>query len=817
MNPKIKILVLFVCLNATNLFAQREANIWYFGAYAGLNFNSGNPQALLDGQINRWEGVASFSDTLGNLLFYTDGETVWNRFHEIMPNGTGLHGNQGSTESAIITPYPENDSLFYIFTVDWQAENNGFCYSLVNLNLDNGNGDITDEKNIQLLTPVSEKITAIKHANDTNIWVITHEWLTDSFYVYLITNEGLNTVPIINEIGQPHDMAGNVPYNSVGYMRTSPDGSRIASVLPETQIIEVFDFDNETGIISNPITINDREGSGYGVEFSPDASKLYFTSGYELVQVDLSAETYIEILNSYTVIDSSLTNTQYGALQLATNGKIYMAKNFSEYLGVINNPGLSGQNCNFQLDGCYLEGRISRLGLPNFIPTYFLPPDFVATTNCVGDSTEFFIPDVSEIDSVLWDFGDTQSGDENFSKLLNPKHLYSEAGNYLVILKVYNQGIEFIRDLIIIVYNLPEISLGNDTILCLGDSIILNAYITNCEYLWNNASTDSILSVKQAGEYWVHLINTFTTCENSDTITITHKDLPNFSLGNDTSFCKNDSLQLEVFYENAEYLWNTNSHENSIVATEIGEYWLQITDIYGCKNRDTILLSNYNLPEIFLGNDTIICPETKILLDVYQKNAKYLWNDSSINHYLVVNSASQYFVELTDSLDCKNSDTINISAKLLPEFSLGNDTIICDNETLKISVNLDNTVFLWTDNSTDSNYVVDTKGFHWLKATNICGSVIDSIYVEYIYCGEIHIPNVFTPNEDNINDYFFIKGIEDEIWKLEIYNRWGNLIFETNHYLNDWNGDNCSDGVYYYIFSNSEFNIVYKGFVHIYN
>ena len=96
-------------------FCQLETSVWYFGNYAGLDFKSKNPTILTDGKLKNFEGVATFSDSLGNLLFYTDGQTIWNNKHQIMDNGTDLIGDTSSTESAIIVPWPKNDKKYIPF------------------------------------------------------------------------------------------------------------------------------------------------------------------------------------------------------------------------------------------------------------------------------------------------------------------------------------------------------------------------------------------------------------------------------------------------------------------------------------------------------------------------------------------------------------------------------------------------------------------------------------------------------------------------------------------------------------------------------
>ena len=192
---------LFIILFSLNFFAQKEANIWYFGDKAGIDFNSGSPVALLDGALNTLEGCASISDSNGNLQFYTDGSTIWTKDHSVMSNGTGLNGNFSSTQSAIIIPKPDASDIYYVFTVDFQGEPNGLQYSEIDMTLNSGLGAVTSTKNVLLLTPVLEKLTAIKHANGEDIWVICHKNGSAEFYAYLVTPTGIQNTPIITDIG----------------------------------------------------------------------------------------------------------------------------------------------------------------------------------------------------------------------------------------------------------------------------------------------------------------------------------------------------------------------------------------------------------------------------------------------------------------------------------------------------------------------------------------------------------------------------------------------------------------------------------------
>lgn len=270
-------------------FAQKEANIWYFGNNAGLDFNSGSPVALTDGAMQTQEGCASIANTIGELLFYTDGTTVWNKNHVPMLNGTGLNGSFSSTQSAIIVPKPNSSTIYYIFTVDAQGQADGLQYSEVDITLDNGLGGITSIKNTPLFTPVLEKLTAVEHDNGTDIWVIAHENGSANFRPYLVTSSGVQTTPVVTNIGFSY--SGVSFSENAGYMKLSPDGNRLAMAFPQSSSgLQLFDFDNSTGVLSNHLDIYDLPGAvtPYGVEFSLSGDLLYVSGTGGVIQLDLT-------------------------------------------------------------------------------------------------------------------------------------------------------------------------------------------------------------------------------------------------------------------------------------------------------------------------------------------------------------------------------------------------------------------------------------------------------------------------------------------------------------------------------------------------
>ncbi|MFI5220220.1 MAG: T9SS type A sorting domain-containing protein [Bacteroidia bacterium] len=356
--------LIWVCVFAYAVFAQKENYIWYFGDSAGVDFNSGSPVALTNSAMFQLEGCASISDANGNLLFYTDGVSVWDSSHTQMPNGNSLLGGLSSTQSALIVPFPGNNLLYYIFT-----PNNGqgmasplFSYSIVDMSLNNGKGDVT-LKNIYLLSPVSEQLTAVKHSNGIDVWVMVRLSNSNSHYAYLITSTGISPSPVISNVG-------STLFVGAGYMKFSPDGSKFAEGIPNCSL---YDFNTSTGIVSNQKILSLPTGGAYGIEFSPMGNYLYcclFNGTYgEIHQWDITSNNDSIINSSHQLIANTFSD---GAMQLGPDGKIYVSL-FSSYLGVINAPELPGIQCNYIDSGIWLAGKYTQLGLPNFITSYFLP------------------------------------------------------------------------------------------------------------------------------------------------------------------------------------------------------------------------------------------------------------------------------------------------------------------------------------------------------------------------------------------------------------------------------------------------------------
>ncbi|MDO5969960.1 T9SS type B sorting domain-containing protein [Flavivirga aquimarina] len=450
-----KIIVLIICfITSFNTFSQNEASNWYFGNYAGIRFNAnGTISELTDGQLTTREGCTTISDGDGNLLFYTDGVTVWDRLHRPMPNangltGNGLFGDPSSSQSAIVIPKPKDPNIYYIFTVDTSISANGdpdlgFNYSEVDMSLNGTFGDVTS-KNINLLPNSSEKISAVQKDCETQaLWVITFSStdgaatnnLLNTYHAYEITDMGINTVPVSSTF---NDL---VVTDQRGCLKLSPDGTKLVSANSSDGIF-LYDFDVNTGIVSNQQEINinfdppEKKQSPYGVEFSQNSTVLYVSAYFNtdpnldffdptkqygsLLQYDLTAPN---ISDTETVIDDR--QMYRGSLQLGPDGRIYRAMSStydrgSPFLSIINEPNILGVSCDYEHNAISLT-RNSTQGLPPFITSFFTQKIDIIDNNAITTRLELCAGDkyILQADNIpgaiyTWSLNDVPLPESDF-------------------------------------------------------------------------------------------------------------------------------------------------------------------------------------------------------------------------------------------------------------------------------------------------------------------------------------------------------------------------------------------------------------------
>lgn len=363
--------------------------IWYFGNHAGVDFTQ-TPVALTNGATNTYDNVGVISDDQGSLLFYCDGETIWNKNHQIMLNGSGINGSVTGGQPALIIKQPDevkgNSYLYYVFNVPEYASG-GLYYSVVDMSLDSGRGEVISKNNL-LNSSTCEKLAAIYNLTTNSYWLIMHEFGNSNFKSYSIDETGLNTTPVISSIGDVNNGGsyGSL-HGSCGQLVISENGSRIANAMNFAGKIQLFDFDISSGIVSNPINITNRTNA-WGVAFSPDGNVLYTTSwtNANIFQYDLTSYNPTDI-NASILNVGSITNPnssyRAGYLKLAPDGKIYIAKYSSPYLAAITNPDAVGLLCSFVDNALNLGTGISTAGLAT---TVVIPNSITSISELSSDN-----------------------------------------------------------------------------------------------------------------------------------------------------------------------------------------------------------------------------------------------------------------------------------------------------------------------------------------------------------------------------------------------------------------------------------------------
>lgn len=772
--------IVFVFFVHDFLHSQMEANHWFFGNKASINFNTTPPTSMGGSQMNAWEGVASISNSAGQLMFYTDGITVWNRNHQVMPNGTNLKGNPSSAQNGVIVPKPNHPNIYYIFSVPHEAGSvlnpARLHYSKVDMSLQGGLGDVVStEKNVQLSNHrIQEKITAVRHCNNQDVWVLCHEHNSNKFLVYLVSNS--NPAPVFSHEQAIGESWGSSSWNAIGVMKASPNGRKIAESSNDNNKTQVLDFDSYTGMLSNPIVLSNTNWS-YGVEFSPDNTKLYVSIWYDnspggkrIYQYDLNAPN---IANSRVQIN---TNSFVGQLQLGPDGKIYVARNTNDsggnnngrkYLGAITSPNSYDGTANavgyidefIDLGGnesSPANGRLSRFGLPNFIQSYFQDPsDFSYTGTCQGDITQFQASIPYDYDSLVWNFNNLGISNTNPST-----YTFPNSGTYDVSLIVYSQcAIDTIIKQIDIVESLNITIAPSNPTICEGDSVSLIANPTSAQinYQWDNGAEYGGITVSPSQTTTYSVVATHAsgcTSTASTIVNVISSPIASF-IANPTSGCQ----PLVVSFVNTgtsgiTSLWEFGDGQTSSVQnpthtyTNAGSYTVKLTLSTGGGCSES---------------------ETK-----FQYISVWSQAHASFNPVSPIANLSNPTVDFVNSSTNANSYFWN--------FGTGTSTS-------------SNAIVSHTYPSEAGEYQV------MLIAMNENGCN-DTIYRNVkIIDDELIFPNVITPDGDGVNDNFVIVNADSYPGNvLKIYNRWGKLIYEATDYKNDWNGLGAPDGTYYYIF-----------------
>lgn len=581
--------ILSFLVNTLSGFGQQTANTWLFGSNVGLSFSTNPPTPLQAPFFYSLEGSSAISDGSGRPLLFSNGVGVYNRLKQLVPDGLGLAGDISSTCNSIIVPLPNNDSIYYVFTVSAAGYLlQLFAYTIVNIKANNDNGIILS-KNVSITDPVFEKIAAVRHCNKRDVWIVVRQGDNANYLSYLLTPAGFNPNPVVsssvvNILGMDN--------NSIGALKFSPVGDKLAAVYSaEIEKVELMNFDNSTGKLSGGILFkpNDEVTQQpyrgiYGAEFSPSGSLLYVSTSNNNISKAKIFQFSIASMNSTLIENSRIVILQKsgfvaGAMQLGPDKKIYITMTGDSALTTIESPDLPGIGCNVMYQKVLVGFRaikqdVLESGLPGFIASDLVDKyaghnfSIIRSPNCENLDVRFTLNYFLDIDSVHWYFGD---GTE--STIYQPAHTYPAYKRYEIKLKVFHRGCSG-PILTILGQSLLFSKFGKvlppDRALCNDSPLVIRSLVKASNYTWNTGSLSDSIIVNQPGSYTL-MVDT-DGCISKDTINITKKAPEYFVIREDTTVCKEKSLILMIPSGGRNILWSTGDTASMIIVSAPGTY-----------------------------------------------------------------------------------------------------------------------------------------------------------------------------------------------------------------------------------------------------
>ena len=722
---------------------------WFFGNKAGINFNTQPPTSIDSGQTENFDGSGVLCDGAGKLIFYSDGDKIWNRQHKLMQNGAGIGGDGSASQPCIILQKPgSNDSVFIISTFNQGGQ---LAYSIVDLSLDSGRGGVTATKNRQLLPNVNETTSAVRHQNGQDWWIVAHGANNDLFYTYKLTAQGLDNQPIVSRLGP-------VVENPIGYLKFNYQGNRAALTTFFTNKLVLLSFNNSSGQFTGVDSIFTFDVP-YGVEFSRNGNYLYFTTTYyspnQLLKMDLAD-------GDTTVLASEAgSNYELASLEMGPDGRIYMARNENNFIACITYPDSNFTNTYIPQAILLAPGTNSRPGLPNTVRFTTVPS--VASATAILDCfarTIRFDNQSTNANSYLWNFGDTASLSRNTSNEVEPAHTFSGAGQYTVTLIARNRDQS---DTVLLSINIPPLlplQVQQQYEICSGGSVTLSVSGARA-YVWSadSAGLNILLSNDSAGRYainnatnnktvWVRGQYADGCLGPAAKIALQVNPNPSIITNPTVNGCQSASLTLSA-RGGTRYQWATDSLGTTILSSNdsAGRYtitnlassrtvWVSAQNAFGCRSATTsILVRMDTIPVARVLTQARTCKLIGISLRA-TGGTNYSWYTDSIGGTILLandtvglyevrnpTASQRIWVVPTSSVGCSGSaKPVNLIVDSLPILR-GQSAAVCFASPSGLRV-LGAKSYNWYTDSLASQQVLigDTLGA--LNATRQLGSQI---------------------------------------------------------------------------------------------
>jgi gliding motility-associated-like protein len=751
MSPKLlqQPLLLFIALCITHIVpAQKQWSSWFFNGKTKMDFNTPSgkgelktlflPQSSSFTNYYNWSGTgtAYCDPATGAMKFMVSNGVTFDRNYEML-NTPYLRMCSGDAYSLHIVPFANNPSKFYVIQFQSRAADMlaassglqvrcpngvGLAYSVFDLSLNGGLGNYVSMNKV-VTAGLPERISVVKHANGKDTWVIVHGWNNNTFSAYLFTDAGVQP-PVHTSIGPT--ISGEF-LDALGNMVPSHNGKMLAAQQGERNFVELYDFNNSTGVLSNYRTIP-NVGTVDHLLFSPDDSKLYALGAYQnpgLFQYDLLAPN---VAGSRFRIAHDPSKT-YWQMQLGPDGRIYVSSVQSQsgdWFSVINCPNLPEYAANFEPRAFQ---ALSYGLFPQFVNDYVQQPQAAPVTKfslgkdtaiCFGSHT---LSAPEGWDSYKWNTGETTR-----------QISVTEPGTYYVLTGELGFSCPSGYGGITLANAAKPLSLGKDTILCPGGNYTLSVPQNFFNPLWSNGSTSTTNYITTSGIRSL-IAEDENGCKNWDTVYVGFNFYPRAVFGADTTICNNGTMLLRMepvsFFtsQSPVYQWNDGSTKDTLRVKAPGTYWGTIT-YQGCTVSDTINVRYLSAQGVSLGKDTTLCKGDSLQLAVNIQGIGVEWSTGARTPSIQIKNSGTYWVKVNNGT-CTVSDTINVTFVQPPIVTLPQDTTLCEGESLLLYTSNGVANYLWSNGSTTGTLLVKATGEYWVQVKNEGCARRDTILVNF--------------------------------------------------------------------------------------
>ncbi|MEZ4722667.1 MAG: gliding motility-associated C-terminal domain-containing protein [Flavobacteriales bacterium] len=807
--------------------------VFYFFVHSGLcqslvhwHVNYGHQllissQSILQGpQLSNITAHKSCGNYFNDsIYFYTQDQVVYNQNNELVSNGSGLTSNHWGPTIAI----PDfSYSRWMIFTseayLNWSLN-----YSIINLNIDGGFIE-SNSKNTLLDSNTSYWLTGFLGKGEATRFAFVSYGIKGEDSLRLLKIDRIN-LKVIERIVYPIPIVNDYQWGSIiGFEgQFSELGRRFVFFVSDTNSYQnsaVLSgrFDPNTGNLSQ-FTVFDSIVLGTTSRLEPSGRYLYtpyydvYTGVMAVRRYDLSQTTESGMLASMDTvhIECCGSSVQHPDLQIGPFRNLIGVSQFDTCIVTISNPDHPDpQSVGYDSCVIQLQGNIVLPDLPLYAQGTLINRIMREDWCEFGVHFELWGPK----DSVVWDFGDPGSGAANMESGFELEHEYSDTGWFTISATIFDSI--YIDTIYTMIYVNPELVIPevSDTTVyyCRGSSVNLSVFQNGAHvvYAWDSGSVQSDTLVTVDGAFTVTVTN---PCEKAiRTFHTVAVDSLFFDLGADTTVCDADSFTIGTdSLVGASYAWSNGLMTSSVVVSESDKYVLSVTN--ACNEViDSIKVGVAEYPRSSGLEDSTHCGQGSVeLRHLNQAFTTYYWSDSTTEVILTVDTAGSYFLRATNA--CASiADSALIEFIEQPEFSLKTPITVCPTDTLLLNVQLEsndtmNLSFHWSNG--DSTRILNVKepGSYGLTVRNGKCSTTKSVVIVWddglcLEC-KTFVPNVFTPNDDGINDHLSVIAtcVDNREKYLAVFNRWGTLLWEGegDEY---WDGTIqnglASEGVYYY-------------------